>query len=203
MAVLTSKYTPEQRAKRQAATLAWRKRNPDKVKAYVSSDAIVAYKKGWAERNKHRILGYAAKWRSENREKSIESSLKWQSENPEAIRLIWNRKSAKRKAIKLNRLHPDHNFEIERAMYSKARELYKATGIRYDVDHVIPLSKGGWHHHDNLQVLDHNTNSSKHANPFWHKDGFKSFAEVCSSLWPTNLINMYNKILREEQQCLS
>lgn len=41
-------------------------------------------------------------------------------------------------------------------------KIYAGRPNGYDVDHIIPLSKGGQHHQDNLQYLPSSLNSSKH-----------------------------------------
>jgi len=38
-------------------------------------------------------------------------------------------------------------------IYCKAKQLTEETGIPHEVDHIIPISKGGKHHEDNLQIL--------------------------------------------------
>lgn len=38
-------------------------------------------------------------------------------------------------------------------IYKKAKDLTKLTGTAHHVDHIIPLSRGGLHHPDNLQIL--------------------------------------------------
>ncbi len=35
------------------------------------------------------------------------------------------------------------------------------TGIPHEVDHIIPISKGGLHHQDNLQILTQQENRKK------------------------------------------
>jgi RNA polymerase sigma factor (sigma-70 family) len=40
-----------------------------------------------------------------------------------------------------------------KVIYDKARSLTEATGIRHHVDHIKPVSKGGLHVPDNLQIL--------------------------------------------------
>ena len=47
--------------------------------------------------------------------------------------------------------------------YRVARLLSKRYGVAFDVDHVIPLSKGGAHHPSNLQILTASANRSKGA----------------------------------------
>ena len=37
--------------------------------------------------------------------------------------------------------------------YKESERLTEETGIIHHVDHIIPISKGGLHHQDNLQVL--------------------------------------------------
>lgn len=40
--------------------------------------------------------------------------------------------------------------------------LSEETGIPHEVDHVIPISKGGKHHEDNLQIITMSENRKKH-----------------------------------------
>ena len=37
----------------------------------------------------------------------------------------------------------------------------KKTGIKYEVDHIIPVHKGGRHHPDNLQILTKKSHTQK------------------------------------------
>ena len=67
-------------------------------------------------------------------------------------------RTAKRRAIKLNQT--PKLTEIEQ---NKIRFIYKlaATMADVNVDHYQPLSKGGLHHPDNLQILDTKLNLEK------------------------------------------
>jgi 5-methylcytosine-specific restriction endonuclease McrA len=47
-------------------------------------------------------------------------------------------------------------------IYCKAKQLMEETGISYEVDHIIPISKGGKHHEDNLQIITMSENRKKH-----------------------------------------
>lgn len=48
------------------------------------------------------------------------------------------------------------------AFYRKAVKLTEETGVLYEVDHIIPISKGGKHHEDNLQILTAIENRKKY-----------------------------------------
>lgn len=48
-------------------------------------------------------------------------------------------------------------------IYKKRNELTESTGIPHHVDHIIPLSKGGEHHPNNLQILTAEQNLKKGA----------------------------------------
>ena len=51
-------------------------------------------------------------------------------------------------------------FDIQK-IYQEAQRLTSSTGVRYDVDHIIPLFEGGMHHPDNLQVITHEQHLKK------------------------------------------
>jgi hypothetical protein len=46
--------------------------------------------------------------------------------------------------------------------YNKAKLLTEETGIPHEVDHIIPISRGGKHHQSNLQILTRSKNRRKH-----------------------------------------
>jgi hypothetical protein len=205
MAVLTtSKYTSEQRAARQLASAAWKARNPERVAARANKPEARAYRVNWVKNNKDKVCGYSKKWREANHDQIIAMISLWKKRNPDKVKEMDAAKAAKRRAIKYgSAVHPEHDRSTAKELHSTARRLTKETGIIHHVDHVIPLCAGGFHHHDNLQILTQSENCRKNSNPFWRKDGFKSFAEVSARLWPQHLMEQYNNILSEESMCLS
>ena len=49
----------------------------------------------------------------------------------------------------------------ELEIYKKCYLLTESTGITHEVDHIIPLSRGGLHHPSNLQILTLHENRTK------------------------------------------
>lgn len=62
----------------------------------------------------------------------------------------WQRYRAKQKA----QTPPDADIKM-------IQEIYKNCPVGYEVDHIIPISKGGLHHQDNLQYLPWRVNRQK------------------------------------------
>ena len=116
-------------------------------------------------------------------------------ENPDALlleqRVKANRWLAKQKSL----IHPEHDISIEKNLHNQAIRLEREIGIRHDVDHIIPLYVGGWHHHFNLQVLPKKVNKEKSKSAFWEKDGYKSWRDVPQYLWPENMKPAYLRLL--------
>lgn len=52
--------------------------------------------------------------------------------------------------------------KIIRQFYLMRDRLCRCTGFAWHVDHIIPLSRGGMHHHCNLQVITASANLRKH-----------------------------------------
>lgn len=50
-----------------------------------------------------------------------------------------------------------------RQIYAARDRLIAETGIAFEVDHIIPLARGGRHHPDNLQLLTAAENRQKGA----------------------------------------
>jgi hypothetical protein len=145
------------------------KRNPEKISAT---------NKKWREKNPEKKAALEKAWRQRNKEYVNSVSRKWQKNNPDKVKeMIQNRikkdqdswlskkrmASSKRRALLKNQLHPEHNFEIEKVLTHQCKRLYKRFGVRFEVDHIIPLDKGGWHHHLNLHVIPMALNRRKHT----------------------------------------
>ena len=58
------------------------------------------------------------------------------------------------KARRLNAIEPGTDLML-------LKKIYDGRPDGYDVDHIVPLSKGGLHHPNNLQYLPSRINSSK------------------------------------------
>lgn len=166
----------------------WREKNREKMAAYLKQyleckKCDPAFVLREAERKK--------KFRRENLEMMRARARAYHKLHPEHARASVLR----RKARLINAVHPDHDFAAERELHRLALWATRATGEPWEVDHVIPLSRGGWHHHLNMQLLTKRANREKRDNPFWEWPGFCSFRDVPKHLWPASLAEEYERRL--------
>ncbi|MBK1969831.1 MULTISPECIES: HNH endonuclease [Brevundimonas] len=76
----------------------------------------------------------------------------------------------------MRELAPGADRNAIRAFYRLAKLLEKHNpGVRYHVDHIIPLSRGGLHHQDNLQVMRADFNLRK-SNKTYSSEGDRAHA---------------------------
>jgi len=113
---------------------------------FKNKDHRNAAQRAWYENNKERHLANCEVWAANNRDKKVASY-------------------AKRRALKKNQT-PDLT-ELEKAkiehVYWMAQDCRAVSGETYHVDHIQPISKGGLHHPDNLQVMHWQDNLRKGA----------------------------------------
>lgn len=154
----------------------WRHNNPEKHKDNG---------KKWDKNNPEKRKARSVKWRKDNPERSKSQTKEWAIANPEKI----NARTAMRRARKQERTlkkieEKDKPFILK--YYKKSQLLKKKTGIKYNVDHIIPLHGvditgehvvSGLHVSWNLQVLTDRENKIKNAkfdgtydNESWRKD---------------------------------
>lgn len=69
--------------------------------------------------------------------------------------------SARRRARMQEAFDPSADYDAIKQIYFTARQMSIETGIKYEVDHIIPISKGGKHHQDNLQIITMTENRKK------------------------------------------
>jgi Vacuolar protein sorting-associated protein len=111
--------------------------------------------KKYYEENKEKVLEKNKKWREENKEKVLEKNKKWREENPHLRRASAQKRRAWKKAA-LPQLTDNDNFALK-ILSEEASML----GEGWHLDHIVPLSKGGLHHPDNLQIVRSSYNLSK------------------------------------------
>lgn len=103
---------------------------------------------------------YRNNWYLNNKDHCLVMSANWAKENAHKKRIY----RAKRRAAILNATPSWANTKAIETMYQKAEEFSKISGIKYEVDHIIPLqgkTVSGLHVHWNLQVIPTAENRSK------------------------------------------
>lgn len=119
------------------------------------------YRRNWTKKNPEAISKANKRYRENHPEKAKEHSrryyLKHYSENPE----YYAEKSAnRRRNVWKIPLTLSERRQIQ-AMLREARRLSEETGQPYEVDHIWPVSRGGWHHPANMRVISREENRKK------------------------------------------
>lgn len=141
-----------------------RKNRPEKVKANAER---------WRQRNREKYLDKMAKYREQNREYFRQYNREYTKENLSGFNAQWHkRRATKRTATPAWYGELDDFVMREAAHLSRLRRA--ATGVKWDVDHMIPLRAEvacGLHCASNIQVIPGVMNSAKrnrmmYTNPF-------------------------------------
>lgn len=120
-----------------------------------------AYAKGYHASNREQRLAYARDWNLRNKEKVAERKQRHREQKP----YLYAAQAMKRQARKLKAtpLWADH--EKIKAFYAVAARLTRETGVKHEVDHIVPLQSKivcGLHCEANLQILTKAENAAKH-----------------------------------------
>jgi 5-methylcytosine-specific restriction endonuclease McrA len=119
------------------------------------------YQRDYYAANKDVIDEYKRDYYENNKDVFREQQRKYREENKDLVRKQKREHYNKRRALKHDALLPDSDPTRMRVFYEMAECMTRITGVQYHVDHIIPLSKGGAHHQDNLQVMRWDWNLSK------------------------------------------
>lgn len=168
------KENPEQHRKYMRM---WHEKNKDSELEYRNKNKqrISENSKRWASENPIRVSENARNWRLRNLERCNENRRRWRKANPERERFLakrWRmRNPEKQREIMFNRNCATRGVRgaisrglIQELMISQESKCnYCRINIsgRFDVDHKIPVSRGGSNEDQNLQLLCIRCNRSK------------------------------------------
>lgn len=154
LAAKASKRYGDDPKKFNARDKKWREANPDKEKARGVR---------WRAENPELAKQRAIAWRKSNRDKYNNNIQRYRKAHPDRI----NYQTSLRRAAKLSAtpkwLTKEHKKKIAQ-IYESASILTRTTGIRYHVDHIVPLrgkEVSGLHVPWNLRVITAKLNSKK------------------------------------------
>ena len=138
-----------------------------------NKEKIAQYHTKYRQANKEKIARYHAKYHRKNKEKKLKNAAQWRKNNGVRV-LEWKEeyyannkndffaRNAERRAKKVNQTPTGADLKIIQLYYVVCSETNEILGDTFfHVDHIQPLSQGGLHHEDNLQILEATLNFQK------------------------------------------
>jgi hypothetical protein len=136
-------------------------RKYDLIRYQKNKENFIKVSREWRENNKEKLKQACAKWRIENKERLKQKSAEYNKKNNHLRRANQAKRRAFKKSSAIMLTKPQK--KIIDAFYEQAHRLEKRLGIKFHVDHIIPLARGGMHSPANLQVLPGKINIIKNC----------------------------------------
>lgn len=140
---------PEFRARAREASRLWVQANPERAKATVDR---------WIAKNPDHVRDLKKRWKLENADRVREQNRLWYANNPDKAAAKTSRRHARKRQA------PGHFTAEEFAHLCESRGhccTYCGAQTKMTVDHVVPLSRGGSNHIENIAPACLSCNSRK------------------------------------------
>lgn len=166
---LNYKKNKEAILKRQSEILKERRRDDPEFREKLRKIAKACnakrkeYTKAYQELHKDKLREYNRKRREEKREHIAKVKAEYRLNNLDKEREVKAHKRAQKRQATPKWMTKSHRDEIKK-IYKQARELEKVTGLKYHVDHIVPLISDevcGLHLPWKLRPLESKANMSK------------------------------------------
>ena len=119
------------------------------------------YRNRWSKKNPESRARSYKKWREshleQERAKSKIRNLEHYKKNPE---YYIEKSTNRRRNFKRIPLTLDERRKIQQ-LIRQSRLLSEQTGVPHEVDHIWPISRGGWHHPSNMRIITKEKNRAK------------------------------------------
>lgn len=149
--------------------------------SYNRQPARIEYGRQWAENNRDKTRAKHNRWRGRNADSERARSRQWFATHP--VYYDWYRKTPRGRALRAAYLAayravkarvPVEHLEV-------LKQIYAACPPGYEVDHIVPISKGGKHVPDNLQYLTADENKRKCARTDYSPKGAIPWRDILPS----------------------
>ncbi|HQE49833.1 MAG TPA: HNH endonuclease [Fervidobacterium sp.] len=131
-------------------------------------------KEKWKQENP----GYHKEYRIKNRDKMQRASRLWMKNNPERAKIIRanakNRRRAREEKVESTLTSDEWESILKKYNYRCA---YCGSGEKIEMDHVVPISKGGGHTFENVVPACRSCNASKSNKDLDEWSGYKEVVE--------------------------
>lgn len=139
----------------------YRAENKEKIKA-ATAEKNVGYVRRYRERHPERMRASSRAWKANNPERHKATCAEWSANNLEKHRTYQHNRRGLKSACG-GKLSPDLAERLLALQKGKCACCGKSLASGYDMDHIVPLSKGGRNVDSNMQLLTPSCNRSKGA----------------------------------------